>query len=87
MFVEKILHVFKIHVPKDCYQAKLAHDWQEALDHTRSVKRTRRDTANPHGFVIVLLEDSCQGRASEGRITMIVFRSYYDESVATLDGR
>jgi len=61
MFVEKILHVFKIHVPKDCYQAKLAHDWQEALDHTRSVKRTRRDTANPHGFVIVLLEIHVKG--------------------------
>src|SRR5213078_45621 len=62
IFVENILHFIKIHVPKDCYQAKLAHDWQEALKHTLYVKRTRRDTANPHGFVIVLLEDSCQGR-------------------------
>src|SRR5438045_9553513 len=41
LIIEKILHVSKIHVPKDCYHAKLAHDRQQTFDHTRAAKQTR----------------------------------------------
>src|SRR5439155_17102854 len=56
LLIEKILHVSKIHVPKNCYQAELAHDRQQTLDRACPAKQTRRDTADAHGFVNVLLE-------------------------------
>src|SRR5438094_5316845 len=55
LLIEKILHLSKIHVPKDCYQAKLAHDRQQTLNHTRADKQTYRDSSDPHGFCNVLL--------------------------------
>src|SRR5256885_6315103 len=84
--IEKLFHVPEIHVPKNCYQAQLAHDRQQRLDHSRTAKRSRRDTANADCLVNVLLQIHIERVLEEAGITMIVFGSYNNESVATLDG-
>src|SRR5207249_9907722 len=70
LLIEKILHVSKIHVPKDCYQAKLAHDRQQTLNHTRAAKQTRRDSAHPHRTANELLKIHVERLLHKAGVTM-----------------
>src|SRR5882757_6229709 len=86
-FIEKLFHVPEIHVPKNCYQAQLAHDRQQPLDYSRTAKWSRRDTANADCLVNVLLQIHIERVLEKAGITMIVFGRYYNEPIATFDSR